>query len=91
MCVKINNIVEPVVKLYDSNDVEVGLITNYLQLNDVRLQIKRQKLEGYYVIFGEDYKISIYSDGSMSGWPDGFYDLIDKQLEEFLDWGKRSE
>ena len=88
MCVKINNIVEPVVKLYDSNDVEVGLITNYLQLNDVRLQIKRQKLEGYYVIFGEDYKISIYSNSTMSGWPDGFYDLIDKQLEELIDWGE---
>ena len=80
--VVINKIEEPTVSLFTPNGVLVGEITSDLQLNDVRLQIKRQNLEGYYIEYEEE-KILISSSGRLKGRK-GLYDLMDKQLEELL-------
>lgn len=46
--IKINAIIEPVCPLFNPEGCWIGDITSELQLNDVRLQIKKAKLEGYY-------------------------------------------
>jgi len=62
---------------------EIGIITSFLQLNDIRLQIKRNKLSGYYIKWNI-FKLSIDEYGHVSDWPLGFYDTFDKQIEELI-------
>jgi len=78
--IKINKITEPVCNLYSPSEKYLGKIRSYLQLNDVRIQIMNLKLDGYYVVWDNDYKISIDKYGNMSEWPKGFYDLGENQL-----------
>jgi hypothetical protein len=87
MSIKVNKIVEPISTLYNSDGVEIGKITSYLELNDIRIQIKKNKVSGYYIIW-ED--MIIYTDkyGNLDEWPKGFYDLVDDQLNALVDWGK---
>jgi len=47
--VKINKFEEPQCTLYNPNGEVVGKITSLLQLTDIRLQIREQNLDGYYV------------------------------------------
>ncbi len=75
----IKRIREPRTQLFCS----AGNITNQLQLNDVRLQIKEQQLEGYYIKY-KDITIRINKYGELSEWPAGFYDKATKQLNELF-------
>ena len=89
MKVKINKITERSARLYDETDTLIGVIESHLELADARIQIKEQKLIGYYIIFNDgivDHKIEIHSTGQLSAWPKGFFDLFDHQLEKLLDW-----
>lgn len=87
MTVKINKNIKDSVAYLLHNSIEIGTISTELELNDVRLQIARQKLNGYYIIFcnGDGLQeISIRPDGSLSSWPDGFFDIKQKQLRELV-------
>jgi hypothetical protein len=73
--------------LYSPKDELIEHV-DYFQFNDVRIQIKEQHLEGYYVLFnkdGQDRKIMITPDGGTDSYPSGFYSLIDDQLDRLLD------
>lgn len=84
MKVKINhNIKEPECSLYDPEGNCLGVINTSVILNDVRLQIKRQNLEGYYVLF-ENHRIDIHGNGRLSYWPVGFYDIWQDQMFELI-------
>jgi len=80
----INKIIEPILELFDSNHNKIGNITSYLQMNDVRLQIKRNKLVGYYFLFNNQ-KIEINENEKLLNFVEGFYDLVDDQIDEMLD------
>jgi hypothetical protein len=84
--VKINKIKDSKAYLF-YNSTEIGLISNQLELNDVRLQIAKQKLSGYYIIFANHeglQEIAIRPDGSLSHWPSGFFDTQGKILAEIV-------
>jgi predicted ATPase len=83
--IKINEIKESPCKLYDNKDNLVGDIISTLQLSDVRIQIKKEKVSGYYVIWN-DQKIRIDKFGYVESWPKGFFDTYDDQLDELIDW-----
>lgn len=73
--IKINEIKEEKVYLYNPNDDLIGIITSELQFNDVRLQIVQQKLEGYYIVWN-DQKYEINKIGHLiPNWPKGLYDI----------------
>ena len=55
------------------------------ELNDVRLQIARAGVHEEYFIKWEGHEIIISKTGRLSEWPKGFFDLIDKQLDELCD------
>ena len=78
-----NNLKEKPCFLYDGQDNLVGEIKNNAALNDVRIQIKKSELEGYYIIF-ENFILGIDKNGNVGHWPKGFFDLFDKQLDELL-------
>jgi len=83
MEIKINKIEEPVSKLFDSEDNLVGKISSLLELNEVRIQIKKNKLYNYYIRWG-DHIIYLSNDGTFYPFIEGFYDQIDYQLEALL-------
>jgi hypothetical protein len=84
--VKINKIKDSKAYLF-YNSTEIGLISNQLELDDVRLQVAKQRLIGYYIIFANHeglQEIAIRPDGSLSHWPSGFFDTQGKILAEIV-------
>lgn len=71
--IKINPYVHERVGLYNPDDEYIGSIGNDIELNDVRIQIAQQKLEGYYIMF-KDKRINLLPEGSCDSWPIGFFD-----------------
>ncbi len=63
--------------------VEIGVIKNAIALNDVRLQIAKERVCDYYIIFNNK-KIRIDKYGGLELWPIGLFTLMDEQLDELL-------
>lgn len=83
--IKIRNVKERIeVNLFDERSIYLGTLRTELQFLDVRLQIKEQKLEGYYFMW-KNIKIPIESNGVILDWPDGFFDLRTKMIQEIHD------
>jgi hypothetical protein len=87
---QIKDIKETTCILFDCNDNIIGTISSFLSLQDVRLQIRNlnikneSKYSGYYLLW-DHIKIKIYTDGSLESWPLGFFDIMDRQLDELLE------
>lgn len=79
----INNHIDPEVMLYGPDGNEVGLICNTAALDNVRVQICRQHLTGYYFIYNGE-KICIDGNGNVEKWPDGCFDYIIKAAGEMM-------
>jgi len=74
---------QPVCDLFGPDGVLIGQLTSEYQVNDVLIQIKRQCLQGYYIMF-EGIKLEIAKEGRIYKQPEGFYDTITNQLIEIL-------
>jgi hypothetical protein len=80
--IQINKITPQTAELFNPDDESMGLINEY-EFNDIRIQIKNEQAEGYYLIF-EDEACVIDKNGRLDYWPEGFFDLFDKQLSELI-------
>lgn len=80
--IKVNNIVVPTAEAYSPNGELLGVLNEY-EFNELRIQIAKQKAEGYYMMFNNQ-KIIINSDGRVKDWPVGFFDIIENQLVELF-------
>jgi hypothetical protein len=58
-------------KLYGP-DGFIGLVNNRVESLQVRLDIAKEKLDGYYFMYG-DIKITIDNDGLVDNWPTKLY------------------
>lgn len=68
----------------DERDEYIGSFESEDQFNDVRVQIKQNQLEGYYVYYNHR-KIPIDKNGGISEWPDGFFhDRTTRQLNYLI-------
>lgn len=81
---KITNLRDIPCKLYGPNDEYIGEIVNTLQFTDVRVQIKKRKLSGCYIVFGKE-KIRIDKHGMLEKYPKGLFDIEYNLLDELLD------
>jgi hypothetical protein len=82
--IKINNhIKEDHVPLYNPEGKLIGIIKNELAFNDVRIQIIKNKLRGYYIIH-KDHKCRIGTNGELDFWPDDLYTTYTDQLSKIL-------
>lgn len=81
--IKINKIVEPVTELFAPDGTKVGDITSMLELTDVCIQIMRQSVKGYYVLFKGEV-LEIDKRGRIYNRKVGFYDTHAMQLRELL-------
>ena len=68
---------------HENSDTAIGIIESEYSLLDVLVQIKEQKLDGYYIMF-EGHKITISNEGRTQGRPNGFYDLTGKFLRQLI-------
>lgn len=80
--IKVNNIAVPTAEAYSPEGELLGVLNEY-EFNDLRIQIAKQKAEGYYMMFNNQ-KIIINSDGRVKDWPVGFFDIIENQLAELF-------
>jgi predicted ATPase len=80
--IQVNKITPQTVELFNPQGESMGFINEY-EFNDIRIQIQKEKAEGYYLIFNNEACI-IDKNGRVDYWPDGFFDLFDKQLDQLL-------
>ncbi len=81
--VALKKITPQTVKVFNAENY-VGTATEY-ELNDLRIQIKDNKAEGWSVRFN-DMTIPIHSNGRLADWPEGMMDMGSIQLDQLLDW-----
>ena len=62
------------VKLY-LDDNFIGTIETQEAFYDVRVQIMKNKLEGYYIMTSNNEKVQLYSDGKTSKQPEGLFNV----------------
>jgi hypothetical protein len=78
----IKRIKEPVTELWFGNKF-IGKIYSYIELLYVQCEVKKENVEGYYILFGTT-KIPINSNGLIDKWPTGFYDEVDSCYKELF-------
>jgi hypothetical protein len=79
-----NNIKDEPCELYNPDGGFMWTLNSELEFNDVRIQIKNQKLKGYYISFkGQRYEID--SDGRLPIYrPSGLFDTASNQMRALL-------
>ena len=70
--VVVNHITPQTVELFDPQNNSLGFVNEY-ELGDVKIQIAKYKLSGYYVKF-EERKLRIDHFGTLEDYPNGFFD-----------------
>lgn len=81
--IKKNKITEKICELRNPNNESMWIVESQLEFNDIRIQIKEQKLVGYSILF-EGKKYLIDSDGRLPIWPKGLFDTAGNQLKQLL-------
>ena len=64
----------PVITIYDKDDIKVCSTSNELEFDYICLQIAKNKIEGCYLIYNND-KYPIESTGRINNWPSGLFDM----------------
>lgn len=80
--IQINKIKPFKCKAYSPEGKYLGLLNEY-EFNDLRIQIRKEKIIGYYMKFNNTI-IPINEFGKPKEWPVGFYDTIDYQLSALM-------
>ena len=66
--------------LISPEGTNLGLITNIVSLDYIRIQIKAEQTVGYKILFKDTY-ISIDRNGNLKDWPDEFCYYTDILLQ----------
>jgi len=80
--IKVNKIEQPLHEHFDPEGKSLGFL-NYLEHLDLRLQIKTEKADGYYLIFN-DLTIRFQSNGRLERWPNDMYDQVESYLYKLV-------
>jgi hypothetical protein len=83
MKIKLHKFKEPKCPLYNSDDELIGIIESSFELQDVKIQINRSKLKGYYCMYNNT-KIKFNELGGVINYKHGFYDTFDNQIDILL-------
>ncbi len=81
--IQYNKIEPQIVEIWNSNGFFARV--NEYEFNDIRIQIKKEQAEGFYVLF-ENEKCFIHSNGGLGNWPLGLFRTFDHQLTELCDF-----
>jgi hypothetical protein len=72
--IHINKITPPTLDIYDPGGKLLGTVNEY-ELLDIRVQIKKEQISGYYLIFN-DKKVRIDKNGELEEYPPGLLDTM---------------
>lgn len=86
--IKVNKITPQVFEHFNSESKSLGFLNEYESL-DLRVQIAKEKHAGYYLLFN-DRKLEIDSNGKLSSWPVGLYDVIENTMTELFTIQRRN-
>lgn len=77
------NIIEPqTVELFNPDGEFMGFINEY-EFHDIRVQIKKEQVDGYYCRW-KDHIFHIDKDGRSFDWIPGFFDTMENSLMQLL-------
>ena len=80
--IEVKKITPFVCEAFDPEGKSLGFL-NLFEFNDLRIQIRANKAEGYYMQF-EGQQITIDANGECSDYPKGFYDQLSDQLFQLI-------
>lgn len=80
--IKRNYFSDITVEFFYPNGEFFGMLNTW-EFNDLRIQCRQNKMPGFYAIFNGE-KCTINENGRVDRWPDGFYDLYEKQLDKLI-------
>jgi hypothetical protein len=72
--IHINKITPPTLDIYDPSGNLLGTVNEY-EFLDIRVQIKKEQISGYYLIFN-DKKVRIDKNGELEEYPPGLLDTM---------------
>jgi len=72
--IQINKIIPPTLDIYQPNGELLGTVNEY-EFLDIRVQIRKAQLSGYYLIF-KDKKVRIDRNGELEEYPLGLLDTM---------------
>jgi hypothetical protein len=72
--IQINKIIPPTLEVYEPNGNLIGTVNEY-EFLDLRVQIKKLQLSGYYLIFNFK-KVRIDRNGELEEYPIGLLDTM---------------
>lgn len=72
--IQINKITPPTLDIYTPNDELLGTVNEY-EFLDIRVQIKKAQIFGYYLIF-KNKKVRIDRNGELEEYPLGLLDTM---------------
>ena len=81
--IKLKKLELETVEVFDPNGKSLGF-ANYFEFTDLRIQIKEQKLNGYFIVYDNNEHL-ILNNGKVVDYPNGLFNLIDEQLDKLLD------
>lgn len=81
--IKLNDIQDNYVGIYSPNGKLIGNTNSELVFNDFRLQIAKERAEGYFFMY-DGIKYTIRSDGKVDNWPCKLFDTCMNQMEELF-------
>lgn len=80
--IQIKTIIPPTVIVYNPDGVELGTVNEY-EFLDIRVQIKKAQVFGYYLIF-KGKKVRIDKNGELEDYPNGLLDTMTDYYFELL-------
>ena len=78
--IKINRIIPPTLQIYTPNGELLGTVNEY-EFLDIRVQIKKHQVSGYYGIFNGE-RINIDRNGELEKYPNGLLDTMTRYYLE---------
>ena len=80
--ISINRIEPPTMEVYSPDGELLGTVNEY-EFLDIRVQIKKAQIFGYYVVFNS-IKVRIDRNGELESYPDGLMDTMNNFYMELL-------
>ena len=80
--IQINKIIPPTLEVYEPNGDLIGTVNEY-EFLDLRVQIKKLQLSGYYLIFNSK-KVRIDRNGDLEEYPIGLLDTMTNSYCELI-------
>ena len=80
--IKFNKIDPPTLEVYTPNNELIGVVNEY-EFLDIRVQIKKAQVFGYYIIFKGE-KVRIDRNGELESYPIGLLDTMTNYYMDLL-------